>query len=87
MQHKYLTPDLKQKLRQSVPHTVVVVVVCLFMMIMTWNFSYHMNQIHDEVRLSQVKSHEANERIDAMGQRIDQAYQYLLSRSTDKQVR
>lgn len=78
---KYLTPDLKYKLRQAIPYTIVTILICIYT---AWSHSYFtsdLKRIHEEVKEFNVKNRETNDRIDAMGCRMDHVWQILALRA------
>lgn len=75
---KYLTPDLKYKLRQAIPYTIVTILICIYT---AWSHSYFtsdLKKIHEEVRDFNLKNRETNDRIDAMACRMDHVWQVLV---------
>lgn len=83
---KFLTPDLKYKLRQSIPFVTVTVITCLWS---AWFHSYvytEMKEVHEEVKEIHVRNRETNDRVDAMSSRVDHVWQILLTQALRDKV-
>ena len=75
---KYLTPDLKYKLKKALPYAIITIFICVYT---AWSHSYFtsdLKKIHEEVRDFNLKNRETNDRIDAMACRMDHLWQTLV---------
>ena len=83
---KFLTPDLKYKLRQSIPFVIVTVITCI------WSALFHIYVIsdlkvaHEEIKEMSVRNRETHDKIDQMTHRVDHLYYVLIMQNMNQKT-